>query len=58
MNKNFGVYIDIEKMKISMKELQQHVEQNKKDEQPKIKLRKMSAKIKALEKYGQKKYKK
>ena len=58
MKKEFGVYIDIEQMRLSMKELQKHVEKNKKDEQPKIKLRKMSAKIKALEKYGQKKYKK
>ena len=57
MNKNFGVYIDIETMKVSMKELQKHVEQNKKDEKPKIKLRKMSAKIKALEKYAKKNYK-
>ena len=57
MSKTFGVYIDIEQMKISMKNLQKHVEKNKKDESPKIKLRKMSAKIKALEKYGKKQYK-
>ena len=52
MKKEFGVYIDIEQMRLSMKELQKHVEQNKKDEQPKIKLRKTQAKIKALQKYA------
>ncbi len=53
MTKQTGVYIDIERMKAKQIELQKnHVQKNPKDEAPKIKLRRVQAKIRALQRYA------
>jgi ribosomal protein S15P/S13E len=50
-----SVFIDIERINKKRQQLQEHIKENPKDEKPKIKAKQLSAKIKRLLKYAERK---